>query len=406
MKKSFTLILRITLLVTLVFAVSQRASSQLMINEFAASNDVSFPGPQGDFPDWIEIYNDGAEDVMLGGYFLADDLVDPTAMYEIPSTYPDSVTVPAGGFILFYCNKDTAYSVLNTNFKLSGGGEQVGLWDASENVLDSITYGDQIADTTYGRVPDGAANWVFYSVPSPGVSNSEGTVMGGLLLINEFMASNDFAYSGPQDDYPDWIEIYNAGSEAVMMGGYFMADDLADPSAMYEIPSTYPDSVTVPAGGHIVFYANKDTAYSVLNLNFKLSGGGEQVGLWAPDESVIDSLTYGEQQADTSYGRVVDGAAEWVFFKESTPWLTNELGTVVSVISYSNVDIIPLLVYPNPTTGSEVNFNKIVNIQVYNLAGQRLFVDNNVSRLNVDQFDSGLYLIQTDEGELVKLIIK
>ena len=406
MKKSFTLILRITLLVTLVFAVSQRASSQLVINEFAASNDVSFPGPQGDFPDWIEIYNAGSEDVMLGGYFLADDLVDPEAMYQIPDTYPDSVTVPAGGYILFYANKEEASSVLNLNFKLSGGGEQIGFWDPSENVLDSLTYGEQFTDTTMGRIPDGAANWVFYSVPSPGLSNSEGVVMGGLLMINEFLASNDFSFPGPEGDFPDWIEIYNAGSEAVMMGGYFMSDDLTDPAAMYQIPDTYPDSVTVEAGGFILFYANKGEASSVLNLNFKLSSGGEQVGLWAPDESVIDSLTYGEQQADTSYGRVFDGAAEWVFFSTSTPNEPNDGGIVVSVISYSNVDFIPLSVYPNPVIGSEVNFNKIVNIQVYNMAGQRLFVDNNVSRLNVDQFQPGLYLIQTDEGELVKLIIK
>ena len=406
MIRNFTLFLRITLLVALVFAVSQRASAQLVINEFAASNDVSFPGPEGDFPDWIEIYNAGSEDVMLGGYFLADDLVDPTAMYEIPSTFPDSVTVPAGGYILFYANKGEATSVLNLNFKLSGGGEQIGFWDPAQAVLDSLTYGEQIADTSMGRVPDGADVWVKYSVPSPGVSNSEGVVWGGLLLINEFLASNDFSFPGPEGDFPDWIEIYNAGSEAVDLSGYFMADDLADPAAMYEIPSTFPDSVTVGAGEHILFFANKGEATSVLNLNFKLSSGGEQIGLWAPDQSVIDTLTYGQQFADTSYGRVVDGAAEWAFFSTSTPKEPNDGGIVVSVISYSKVNFTPLLVYPNPAVGSEVNFNKIVNIQVYDLSGKRIFADNNVSRLDVTQFDSGLYLIQTDEGELVKLIVK
>jgi hypothetical protein len=390
----------------LVFAVSQRASAQLVINEFAASNDVSFPGPEGDFPDWIEIYNAGDADVMLGGYFLADDLADPDAMYQIPDTYPDSVTIPAGGYILFYANKGEATSVLNLNFKLSGGGEQIGFWNPSSEFLDSLTYGDQIADTTYGRVPDGGANWVFYSGITPGVSNSEGVVWGGYLMINEFLASNDFSFPGPEGDFPDWIEIYNAGSEAVDMSGYFMADDLLDPSAMYEIPGTFPDSVTVEAGGHILFFANKGEATSVLNLNFKLSGGGEQIGLWAPDQNVIDTLTYGEQQADTSYGRVADGAADWVFFSTSTPNEPNQGGIVVSVISYSNVNFTPLSVYPNPTTGTEVNFNKTVNIQVYNLAGQRLFTDNNVSRLDVTRFNSGLYLVKTDEGELVKLIVK
>lgn len=406
MKKSFTLFFRITLLITLLFSVAQRASSQLVINEFLASNDFSLPGPEGDYPDWIEIYNAGAEDVMLGGYFLADDLVDPEAMYMIPDTYPDSVTVPAGGYILFYANKGEATSVLNLDFKLSGDGEQIGFWDPAENLLDGFDYGPQITDITYGRTPDGADDWTFFGPGTPGESNDGGTVYS-LLMINEFMASNDFAFPGPQGDYPDWIEIYNAGPEDVMLGGYFMADDLSDPSKMYQILDTYPDSVTVPAGGHIVFYANKDTLVSVLNLNFKLSGGGEEIGFWNPAEDFIDSLTYGEQIADTSYGRVFDGSIDWVLFSTSTPWLPNEEGViVVSVISYSKDDFIPLSVYPNPTIGSEVTFNKIVNIQVYNLAGQRLFVDNNVSRLDVTRFDSGLYLIQTDEGELVKLIIK
>ena len=406
MIRNFTLFLRITLLVALVFAVSQRASAQLVINEFAASNDFSFPGPAGDFPDWIEIYNAGTEDVMLGGYFLADDLADPTAMYEIPSTFPDSVTVPAGGYILFYANKGEATSVLNLNFKLSGGGEQIGFWDPAQTVLDSITYGEQIADTSMGRVPDGGANWVFYSEITPGLSNSEGVIWGGFLMINEFLASNDFSFPGPEGDFPDWIEIYNAGSEAVNLGGYFMADDLADPTAMYEIPSTFPDSVTVAAGGHILFFANKGEATSVLNLNFKLSSGGEQIGLWAPDQSVIDTLTYGQQFTDTSYGRTVDGAADWVFFSTSTPKAPNGDGIVVSVISYSKANFIPLSVYPNPVIGNEVNFNKIVNLHVYDLTGKRLFTDYNVSRLDVTQFDSGLYIIRTDEGELVKLIIK
>ena len=226
------------------------------------------------------------------------------------------------------------------------------------------------------------------------------------LYVNEFMASNDVSFPGPQGDFPDWIEIYNAGPEAVMLGGYYMSDDLLDPEAMFMIPDTYPDSVTVPAGGHLLFYANKGEATSVMNLNFKLSGGGEQVGLWAPDASVLDTLTYGEQTADTSFGRMVDGDSEWVLFTTSTPGAPNSEGIIISVISYSNADFTQLSVYPNPSTGSEVDFNKTVNLQVYNLAGKRLFAANNTSRLDVSNFNSGMYLIQTDEGELVKLIIR
>ena len=319
MKKLY--ILLFVPMIMLMFSINTQA--QLYINEFMASNDVSFPGPQGDYPDWIEIYNAGNEAVMLGGYYLSDKLDDPEAMFMIPDTYPDSVTVAAGGYILFYANKGEESSVLNLNFKLSGGGEAVGFWTPESAFIDSLTYGEQTSDISFGRYPDGTYSWGFMTDITPGTSNTNPTPAPVVLFINEFMASNDAAFSGPQGDYPDWIEIYNAGTEAVMLGGYYMSDKLDDPEAMFMIPDTYPDSVTVPAGGHILFYANKGEESSVLNLNFKLSGGGEAVGLWNPDQVVLDSLSYGEQFTDTSFGRYMDGTENWYLMTDISPGLPN-----------------------------------------------------------------------------------
>ncbi len=326
------------------------AAVELYINEFMASNDLALPGPDGDYPDWIEIYNAGAEAVMLGGYYMSDDLVDPEAMFMIPDTYPDSVTIPAGGHILFYANKGEETSVLNLNFKLSGGGEQVGLWNPDQLVLDSLSYGEQFADTSFGRYMDGTDNWYLMTDFSPGATNTNPNPDPGSveLYINEFMASNDFALPGPDGDYPDWIEIYNGGSEAVMLGGYYMSDDLVDPEAMFQISDTYPDSVTVEAGGYILFYANKGHETSVLNLNFKLSGGGEQVGLWNPEQTVLDSITYTEQFADTSYGRYQDGSDNWYFMIDFTPGTTNVYVEAVEEIA-ANVSLKQN--YPNPFSG-------------------------------------------------------
>ena len=138
------------------------------------------------------------------------------------------------------------------------------------------------------------------------------------LFINEFMASNDLAFPGPQGDYPDWIEIYNAGSEDLMLGGYYLNDGL-DVAEAYQIPATYPDSVTVPAGGFILFFANSNDSTSVMNLNFSLNGGGEQIGFWGPDLSLIDTLSYAAQLADVSFGRFADGSENWYIMTEYTP---------------------------------------------------------------------------------------
>ena len=60
-----------------------------------------------------------------------------------------------------------------------------------------------------------------------------------------------------------------------------------------------------------------------MNLNFKLSGGGEQIGLWTPGQIFLDSLTYGEQITDTSYGRYQDGTNNWYFMPDITPGASN-----------------------------------------------------------------------------------
>ena len=236
------------------------------------------------------------------------------------------------------------------------------------------------------------------------------------LYINEFMASNDSAFAGPQGDYPDWIEIYNAGDEAVDLSGYYMADDLVDPSAMYAIPSTYPDSVTVAAHGYILFYANKGQESSVLNLNFKLSGGGEQVGLWNPDQEVLDSITYGDQTTDISYGRYPDGGDNWEFMPTFTPGETNVANNIIEK------DEAPLISQnmPNPFVGStKIRFNlatsQQVTITVYDVTGSMVAVlakghynaGEHTVVWNAENLPAGYYLysIETPTGKMVKKLL-
>ena len=233
------------------------------------------------------------------------------------------------------------------------------------------------------------------------------------LYINEFMASNDTAFAGPQGDYPDWIEIYNAGDDAVDLSDYYMCDDLADTGSWYQIPASYPDSVTVPAHGYILFYANKNEESSVLNLDFKLSGGGEQVGLWNPDLEVIDSLTYGDQTTDISYGRYPDGSATWEFMPNYTPGSSNDPNGIIEN------DDTPLLSQnrPNPFTGTTtIKFNlaisQKVTINVYSVTGRlvTVLVNDTYSAgehsvvWNASGLPSGYYLysIKTASKSIVK----
>ena len=238
------------------------------------------------------------------------------------------------------------------------------------------------------------------------------------LYINEFMASNDNAFPGPLGDYPDWIEIYNAGDNPVSLAGYYFSDDLADTSKWFQIPDTYPDSVTVPANGYILFYANKMQDVSVLCLKMKLSGNGEQIGVWDPDKNVVDTLTFGPQMADTSYGRYPDGSDTWYFMSEPTPGAPNVHTTGVNE-NISNITAIRN--YPNPFTNStniefSVKSSDQVNVSVYNISGVKVAVLANdifnagkhVVNFDADELPAGLYLVQikTSEGNSVLKITK
>ena len=79
--------------------------------------------------------------------------------------------------------------MLHVEIKLSGDGEQIGLFAADGvTAVDTLTFRAQTEDISFGRVPDGSDNWQFFENPTPGFTN---VLVPRHLYINEFLASND-----------------------------------------------------------------------------------------------------------------------------------------------------------------------------------------------------------------------
>ncbi len=75
-------------------------SSQVQINEIMASNatvhaDLDF----GNFSDWIELYNNGDQELDLTGYYLSDDLTNLTMW-----SFQVGTILPAREFLLVYAD--------------------------------------------------------------------------------------------------------------------------------------------------------------------------------------------------------------------------------------------------------------------------------------------------------------
>lgn len=139
----------------------------------------------------------------------------------------------------------------------------------------------------------------------------------GQVYINEFMASNTSTIKDPDfNDDADWIELYNDGPAAVNLNGYFLTDNLNKPDK-WKI-----GTITIASKGFVLFWA--DSRDSAVHAGFNLSASGEQIGLYKPDLTVIDTLRFELQDPNISYGRKTDGNPDWALFVTSTPGTANK----------------------------------------------------------------------------------
>ncbi len=146
------------------------------------------------------------------------------------------------------------------------------------------------------------------------------------LFINEIMASNTTTLADDAGEFDDWIEIYNAGSQAINLAGYYFSDDLAEP-LKWQIPLDDPTLTNIPAGGFLILWADKDPEQGPHHLDIKLSGAGEELILTHPDGStMIDQVSFSNLAEDISYGRIIDGDIEFQLFSNPSPGLSNNGG--------------------------------------------------------------------------------
>ncbi len=159
------------LLLLLFIALANRnvlADKLVVINEFAASNVQGIRDEDGKHADWIEIYNAGNDTVDVGGYTLTDDLDDVDKW-----TFPARIINPGEFLLVWASGKDRKSGAeLHTNFKLARSGEQIGLFSPQGEPLDTLSFGPQYADVSYGRYPDGVGQWRFLD-PTPNSPNAQ-----------------------------------------------------------------------------------------------------------------------------------------------------------------------------------------------------------------------------------------
>ena len=139
------------------------------------------------------------------------------------------------------------------------------------------------------------------------------------ILITEVLAANTRTVADDRGRYADWIELHNPMDTPVTLASYTLTDD-PDQPAKWALPAA-----TLAPGAFLVVWASgADRATPAgWHTSFRLSRGGEYVGLFGPDRQVVDEVTFGEQEVDVSLGRLGTVSDQWVAFPAPTPGAAN-----------------------------------------------------------------------------------
>jgi hypothetical protein len=292
------------------------------INEYMSKGQSVFYDENGEFNDWFEIINLREDEVNLEGYFISDNLYNPTKW-----AFPNINLKSGQAIAVFADSKDiNSDDNIHTNFCISPE-EKLYLYDNDRVLIDIITIVETDQNVSYGRDKNNIENWVYFSVPTPGQENitkgytqkkTANETLSDYLFISEVMPTLDNNFDG-EDEHGDWIEIYNASENEINLAEFGLSDNKDDLGKWI-----FPSESKIAAGEYLLVFAskkNKVDEEGFLHTNFKLDAMNEEVFLTSSFGFIIDSLKPKYVHTGHSLGR--KETKEVFIFRKPTPKTAN-----------------------------------------------------------------------------------
>ena len=223
------------------------------------------------------------------------------------------------------------------------------------------------------------------------------------LAINEILASNASTNSDTHGDFDDWIEIYNYGNYPIYLGDKFLSDKMDNPNKW-----ALPQRIILPQE-YLLVWADDDESQGDFHSNFKLSAGGEFIGIFnsaSNDFSLIDGLEFDAQNPDISWGRLPNGTGDFQTLNPS-PQESNIVLAQKSISKNFAVEI-----FPNPFEQKiqivlPSENQEIFTLEIVDAFGRSFFQNPNFSHssipiLNLPTLPQGLYflILKNEVGEI------
>lgn len=282
------------------------------LNEIVALNRTIITNLTGHTADWVELFNPNAAQFNLAGYRLGIN-IEAASAWEIPA----GVVVPGYGHLLVWFSNDHPPSTssdgeLHTGRALTGGGDDVYLFNPQGQIVDAVQFGLQAPDLSLGRV---GSQWRLLAAPTPGGSNTPPATLASVasLRFNEWLAQ-------PLIGQEEFFELFNPSAQPVDLSGLYLTDDLSlAGQTQFQIP---PLSFVGPQD-FAVFKADGRTSAGRDHVNFRLDLDADSLRIYQTNFVAIDTVVAGLQFIGASEGRSPDGAGAVIPLSCPTPGSSN-----------------------------------------------------------------------------------
>lgn len=261
--------------------------------------------------DWIELYNNADEKVLLDGCILIK--TDETGSSKTIYTFPRQTEIQPNGYLVIY-GKDSqtpAFTDGISDTKAVGlelqspAKSSIDKFDRDTNVGKDNAHPE---GGSYARLPNGTGAWAVTATATLGAENKAGEVpspepSGDItgVVLNEICGLSD------EEDSDDWIELYNTTDHAIVLDGAKIMKDEKD--TMH----TFTGGTTIEAGGYLVLSsAKKELAKGISNKK------EVALDLQTSDGTSVDSFdrdkdlgTETKHEVGQSYARIPNGTGAW-----------------------------------------------------------------------------------------------
>lgn len=297
------------IIVLFLWGIPAVSAQQIMINEVMTANASAILDPAYyNYSEWIELYNPGTQNVFVSGYRLSNDPAN-LALWKIPgSTY-----IAAKGFLVIWMDK--LNTGLHANFRTRSDDELIFLSNTSGVIIDTVHIQKLFRNLSYGRNPDGAANWNLFLTPTRGAKNTGD-------IISDRSPEPLFSLPGGRYNTSQTLTLTNPGTA----GKIYYTIDGSEPglnSTIYTAPFTVSSTHTIKAR---IIETGKAYSRTVANTffirehNFTLpvvSVSTDPANLWDPLKGIyvvgtngVEGFCYGK----TNWNREWERLATFEYF--------------------------------------------------------------------------------------------